>query len=85
MNRELKIDYVKWNTRHVKSHGMWVLVSRQIDLKDIQVGKIYNCVLSQLLDGRYVLEEIVGIPLREFKPKEDGESEVDNNDTTTGS
>jgi len=57
--REIKIDAVSWKNRKALSHGIWVSVDKNIDLKDIVVGQSYNAEISQLLDGRYIIDKII--------------------------
>lgn len=57
--RELKIDAVSWKTRKVLSHNMWIFVSKDIDLATFRVGETYPVDVSQLLDGRWVIDNVI--------------------------
>lgn len=59
MNRELRVDYKDFKTRKIKSHGMWLMVSREIDLALLENGKVYSFEIGQLLDGRYIAERVL--------------------------
>lgn len=65
MNRELRVDYKDFKTRKIKSHGMWLMVSRDIDLALLENGKIYQFEIGQLLDGRYIAERVLNLPTEE--------------------
>lgn len=58
--RVLKIDAVSWKTRKILSKGMWVSLSHSIPLEDLKIGETYTFKVSQLMNGKWVLDEIIG-------------------------
>lgn len=69
MNRELRVDYKDFKTRKIKSHGMWLMVSRDIDLALLDNGKVYQFEIGQLLDGRYIAERVLNPELKATEEK----------------
>jgi len=59
MNRELKIDWRDWETRKIKSHGMWILVGKDVNMHDLETGKVVGVEVSQLLNGKYIVERVI--------------------------
>lgn len=59
MIREIKVDFKDWKTRKIKTHGMWILVGNKVDLHDLVIGTVNKVEVSQLMDGRYIIEEVI--------------------------
>lgn len=43
------------------------MVSREIDLKQLQNNKVYTFEVGQLLDGRYIAEKVINPDILEEK------------------
>ena len=59
MIREIKVEKTSYKRRSVNSHNMWILVGREVDLNTLKWGNVYTCEVSQLMDGRYIIEKVL--------------------------
>jgi len=61
MDKELKIKAVSFKSRGVliEHPKIWLEASKEFDLKDIKVGQIQKLRLSESLDGKFIIHEVL--------------------------